>query len=202
MKLSKRQKAILYGLVLGDGYLQKTGKQNARLRIEHSYKQREYVYWKYKELQNLFASKPKKVLRIHPKSNQKYTYLRLQSHSSPLFGRLRRVFYEESGRRKVSQELSSLLNSNLTLAVWYMDDGYYCREDKSAHLYLSQFSKSELECLIAILQNNYGLQTKWYCHPVKKSCQLNFTGEAKNRLFQLVKPYILPCFNYKIPLTP
>ena len=40
IKLSLTQKQILYGTILGDGYLQKTGEKNARLRLEHGEKQK------------------------------------------------------------------------------------------------------------------------------------------------------------------
>ena len=33
--MTKKQKEILTGMVLGDCYIQKTGKKNARIRMEH-----------------------------------------------------------------------------------------------------------------------------------------------------------------------
>ena len=66
MKLTKRQKQIIFGLLLGDAYLQKTGKKNARLRLEHSEKQIAYINWKYEKLSNIFQHKPKKISRKHP----------------------------------------------------------------------------------------------------------------------------------------
>lgn len=202
MKLSIRQKNIVYGSVLGDAYLQKTGKNNARLRLEHSTKQKDYVDWKYNQLKNLFQAKPKKIERIHPKSKQKYYYLRLQSHSSPFFGKLRQQLYNTAGKRQIPKEISELLKSNLTLAVWYMDDGYYYQRDKSAHIYLPKLNPDEIKLLINVLASNYNLKPKWYCRPDRESCQLNFTGQEKNKLFRLVKPYIIPSLKYKLPLTP
>lgn len=202
MKLSSRQKAIIHGLVLGDAYLQKTGKSNARLRIEHSIKQRDYVNWKYRQLENLFKSKPKKIERIHPESKQKYHYLRLQSHSSPFFGQLREKLYNSQGKRQIPKTISKLLTSSMTLAVWYMDDGYYYKRDKSAHIYLSKLKSNQLDYLVEVLGRNYALKPKWYCRPDKKGCQLNFTGQEKNKLFQLIKAYVIPSLKYKISLTP
>lgn len=202
MKLSIKQKAIIYGLILGDAYLQKTGKSNARLRLEHSIKQKDYVNWKYNQLENLFASKPKKIERIHPKSKQKYHYLRLQSHSSPFFGQLRGKFYTSQGKRQIPKTIAKLLTNALTLAVWYMDDGCYYRRDKSAHIYLPKLKSNHLDCLVEVLGQNYGLKPKWYCRPDKKGCQLNFTGKEKDKLFKLISPYIIPSLKYKISLTP
>lgn len=202
MQLTNRQKSIIYGIILGDGYLQKTGENNARLRIEHSLKQKEYIDWKYQELYNLFQNKPKKVDRIHPKSKKMYSYLRLQSHSSPFFGKLRRIFYNNQNKRKIDESYSGILNNNLTLAVWYMDDGYYYARDKSAHLYLPAINKKEINCLIKIFNDNYNLFPKYYCRKDKKACQLNFTGKDKDLLFKLINSYIISYFSYKLSFDP
>lgn len=202
MKLSAREKAILYGFVLGDGFLQKTGRHNARLRIEHSEKQREYIEWKYRELQTVFAHKPKKIVRMHPKTQQQYTYLRLQSHSSPFLGELRKVLYDGTGKRRISEGIKKFVSSPISIAVWYMDDGYYYVRDKSAHIYLPKFSRDELNRLIHVLYALYAIQPKWYCRPDRMGCQLNFTGVNKEKLFTLIAPYIIPSLKYKLPLTP
>jgi hypothetical protein len=59
--VSKKQREILIGTILGDGYLQKTGKRNARLKLEHSEKQKDYIFWKYEELKNLMQDRPKRI---------------------------------------------------------------------------------------------------------------------------------------------
>lgn len=202
MKISVRQKRILFGMILGDAYLQKTGAKNARLRVEHSQKQECYINWKYEQLIDLFQRKPKQIARIHPLSKKKYHYLRLQSHASPYLGKLRRAFYNDQGARKIGDNLGKFLKSRLTLAVWFMDDGYYYKRDKSAHIYLPFLSQGDFIKLLDVLEKNYSLQPKYYCRPDKKGCQLNFTGKQKDLLFKLIRPYILECFNYKLPLTP
>jgi hypothetical protein len=57
--LTKRQEAVLLGTILGDGFLQKTGPKNARLRLEHGAKQKEYVVWKGAQFPKLFLAKPR-----------------------------------------------------------------------------------------------------------------------------------------------
>src|SRR3990167_10219321 len=46
--MTNKQKSVILGSILGDGFLQQTGKNNARLRLEHGLKQKEYLIWKYK----------------------------------------------------------------------------------------------------------------------------------------------------------
>lgn len=192
---------IIYGLILGDGFLQKTGKQNARLRVEHSAKQRVYVDWIYQSLSNLFTDKPKQISRQHPKTKQVYHYIRLQSCSALIFGKLQSQFY--SGNKKIIPvTVDKLLRYRLTLAVWYMDDGYYYSRDKSAHIYLSSLDKDSRQRLLACLKNNFGLNAKIYCRPDRRACQLNFTGSDKDKLFALIRPYVIPTFDYKLPANP
>lgn len=74
ISLSKDQKSILFGITLGDGYLQSTGKNNARLRLEHSYKQKEYLFWKVEKLHQLFQGKPVYLERVHPLTKKTYKY--------------------------------------------------------------------------------------------------------------------------------
>jgi len=99
ISLSKKQKSILFGIILGDGYLQKTGKKNARLRLEHGGNQKEYLLWKVEKLGRFFQGKPKYLERIHPISRRKYSYWRHQSQSTPYLGKLRNIFYQMAKRK-------------------------------------------------------------------------------------------------------
>ena len=60
LKLSNIQNAILVGCVFGDAYIDKKGK----IQIEHSLKQKEYVDWKYKQLESISYNPPKIVNRF------------------------------------------------------------------------------------------------------------------------------------------
>lgn len=71
-KLTKRQKEILIGMLLGDGCLEKNGR-NVRLRIDHGTKQKDYLDWKYEELQNLATAKPRLVIgKIDIRTKKRY----------------------------------------------------------------------------------------------------------------------------------
>lgn len=202
MKLTKRQKQIIFGLILGDAYLQKTGKKNARLRLEHSSKQTAYIDWKYEELFNIFGSKPKKISRLHPISKKLYSYLRLQSNSSPILGRIAEQFYDGLGKKKLPGNLEQILQNPLTIAVWYMDDGYYYKRDKSVHIYTQKFSDEDMQRLVDTFYIGHKIRCKWYCRPDRNGCQLNFTGEDKDKFFKLIHPHLIKPMRYKISLDP
>ena len=55
--LTKEQKSILVGCLLGDGTMRK--KVNAYLEINHAYSQKVLVDWLYEKFQNLVSTLPK-----------------------------------------------------------------------------------------------------------------------------------------------
>jgi len=110
---SPRQEQIVLGTTLGDGYL-RMGKSSANARLETKSKDRDYIFWKYRELfsTGLFSHPPK----IRPLG----AWL-LYSKCHPIFTELRSLFYPK-GRKIVPPEVLENLEP-LGLAVWYMDDG-------------------------------------------------------------------------------
>jgi len=194
MKLTKKQKSILLGMVLGDGYLQATGKKNARLRLEHGIKQKDYLDWKVKNFPKLFQGKIKKINRLHPVSKKVYSYARHQSNSTPIFGRLRSIFYVD-GSKLIPEYVVENLDV-LALAVWYMDDGYYYKRDKDAYIYIGNVDKqSAINAKDAI--GKFDIQVK--IKSKKKGFALYFRPSETLKLSMLIRAYILPEFRYKLP---
>lgn len=202
MELDQRQRDILNGMLLGDAYLQKTSRLHARLRLEHSIKQKEYLYWKFGELEHIFQSEPILLTRMHPLSRQSYDYVRVQSYASLFLGELRQRFYDQEGKKKVPDEFDKIMAVPLTLAVWYMDDGYYDQRDKSAHIYLPAFTQKEIEEIIRAFRDIHDINCKAYCRPDRKACQLNFRKTDRDKLFSLIQPHLITTMSYKIPLSP
>jgi len=198
--LGKKQKEVLIGLILGDGFLQATGKKNARLRLEHSAKQKSYLDWKVEVFKNFMQSEPKRMDRFHPTWKKTYSYYRCQSQSTPVFGKFKRLFYQ--GNRKVIPEnIQSLLKAPQTLAVWYMDDGSLYHRDRMAEIYLPSYSKEELKKLLEALKINFELEPRVKIKK-KKYPVFSFGVEQTQKLLDIIKPYIIPSLEYKIFPTP
>jgi len=194
ISLSKEQKSILFGIILGDGYLQKTGKKNARLRLEHGGNQKEYLLWKVKKLGRLFQGKAKYLERIHPISKREYSYRRHQSQSTPYLGKLKKIFYPD-GKKKIPEDLQKYLTP-LTLAVWYMDDGYYYSRDKCSYLYLGNVSQKEAEVVVQALLNKFGITAR--AKAKKKGYAIYLSPQETQKLKKLIKGHMLSQFNYKL----
>jgi hypothetical protein len=112
--LTQRQKSLIIGCILGDGYLRQLPKRkNAFLEVNHSIKARAYVNWKYSVLKNICESQPEER-----KIDKRRGY-RFFTKQHPQITELYRKFYEK-GRKKIP---GGFQLTPLTLAVWFMDDG-------------------------------------------------------------------------------
>lgn len=198
--MTERERHIVIGCVLGDAFLQKTGKRNARLRLEHSARQKEYILWKWRELKRYMQDRPKPLARFNPIWKKRYHYFRCQSHASPQFGRLQAMFYTDH-RKQIPKEITKLLASPLTLSVWFMDDGYYYARDRVAYLYLANMPYREISRLEEALKKNFGLTAKL---EQKKSgaLDLKFSALETKKLIALIAPHVIKSMRYKIGEEP
>ena len=191
--LSRDQKSILFGTILGDGYIQKTGAKNARLRLEHGSKQKEYLLWKVEQLSILFQVKPKDLERIHPITKKKYSYCRHQSQSTPYLGKLRKVFYPD-GKKRIPNDLEKYLTPFM-LAVWYMDDGYYYKRDKCSYLYLGNVSKEEANIVSSAIKEKFSIFSNVLNK--KKGYAVYFSPNEAEKLKLLIQGHTIAYFDYK-----
>ena len=199
LSLSKRQKEILIGLILGDGHLEKMYTPSlGRLKVEHSYKQKDYVDWIYEEFRNWVRSKPKKRnVEVFSKMHQNYRFC---TYSHRLLGNLRERFYK--GRKKIIPiDLEDDITS-LGLAVWYMDDGSIkSKRHKGVFLNTQGFIVSDIRKLQEILRNKFGIKstTRNQTRNQRTKKQIYLGGEAGEKFIRLIESYIISSMKYKIP---
>lgn len=194
--MNRQQKAVLVGIILGDAFLQKTGKQNARIRLEHSDKQKNYLIWKAGFFPEYFQGKLNELSRLNPVYKKVYNYVRWQSNSSPEIGKFQRIFYK-NGKKIIPDSLKELLIDPLSLAVWFMDDGYLYQRDKIAYIYLAKHTGPEIEILLKTLKENFNLLP---ILKIKKtgSRVLIFSVEETKKFLKLIESYIVPEMKYKL----
>lgn len=145
--LSKAQKAIIVGSLLGDGYMR--CKINAHLEVNHAYSQKEYVDWKYKQLKNLVRTPP-----IKRRGNRGRVAYRFTTRSLPSITRFYKKFYKD-GRKIVPKDIEL---KPLTLAIWFMDDGSRC--GNQLYFNTQQFLKENQKRLIQKLKNQWGVKSR------------------------------------------
>lgn len=196
--MTQRERTIVIGCILGDGFIQGVGKKSARLRLEHSLQQKDYLLWKVSQLQR-FMQKPKILSRFHPTWKKTYHSIRCQSHSSSEFGKLRMIFYNDH-KKQIPEAIHTLVDS-MALAVWFMDDGYYYRRDKTASIYLSKHTAQDIARLQEMLAEKFDLHPKL---EKKKNGSMNFKWSAAEtkKLIRIITPHMIKSMRYKIGEEP
>jgi len=195
LSLSKRQKEILIGLILGDGHLEKLYTPTlGRLKVEHSYKQKDYVDWLYNEFRNWVRSEPKaKKKNVWNKIYQNYGFL---TYGHRLLGEFQEKFYRE-GKKIVPNDLGKDITP-LGLAVWFMDDGSIkSNRHKGLFLNTQDFKKSDVRRLQRILRNKFSIPS--LTRKDGKGEQIYLGGNSAEKFIEIIRFYVIPSMEYKIP---
>ena len=184
--LTRLQKSLIIGCVLGDGYLRKVPeRKDAFLEVNHSFKAKEYVDWKYSILKNICVSGPKK--KEIDKIRSVYRFFTRQH---PEITELYEKFYSK-GRKVVPPQIKL---DPLILAVWFMDDG---SKTKKGDVYLNsqQFDFSSQRRLLHALRL---LGIKARMNKDKKYYRIRILKESVRDFVKTIKSYIIPSMRYKI----
>ena len=192
--MTDRQRNIVLGLLLGDGHLEKNGK-SVRLRIDQGLSHVDYARWLHNELVDFIPSKPRIVKQRDKRTKKVYARLHFSTYSCDEFKGWRDIFYEDR-KKVIPANIADMLKSDISLAVWLMDDGYKRNDCAAIRLNTDAFSFDEQVKLAQCLQKNFKIKS----HIHKKGKWFNIylpKGEAK-KFCGLIKPYILPSFRYKL----
>lgn len=179
-RLTDSEYEFVSACLLGDGTLTKSGKLD-RFRVEHSMRQLEYLWWKYRALKRLCITPPQ--------LNAAHRSIRFGTIGHPDFTAMRRAWYAPS--KTVAQEL---VLTPQALAIWFMDDGtrhnrtvdisVYCFSDQDITALRSQMARLGVATTMNGDSRGYRIYVRQRSYPVFKT---------------LVTPYMQPCMAYKLP---
>jgi len=193
--ISKRQKDILIGVMLGDGHLEQLHTPTlARLKIQHSIKQKSYTDWIYNEFRNWVRSKPR-IREIKGFGRTHGTY-EFSTYGHKLLGNFQRRFYNNK-EKIVPDNLDKDVNP-LVLAIWFMDDGSIkSKKHKGVFLNTHGFNIESIKKLRQMLKNSFAIHST--TKDDKKGKQIYLGGENGENFIKLIERYIIPSMRYKIP---
>jgi len=206
-----KQLSIILGTLLGNGCLiksSKTGESNLyRLSWTHGAVQKEYIEWKNQEMKpfttnGLIRYKRKNNNGFGRKDNKEEITYHLVTIGHNDLARLRGILYR--GKKKfVTRRYLNMLDE-LSLAVWYMDDGSYSKKNKAMILHTLGMNMSEhkamqkwfwqrwhIECIISNIKKEYN-------NGIKRYNYLRFRVSETKKFHNLVAPYIIPSMQYKL----
>lgn len=194
LKLTKKQKEILVGLILGDGHLETLNNgKTYRLKVEHSLKQREYLDWLYLNFKDWINKVPEVRKRTSlGKIIETYGFT---TYTSSILRFYAQQFY--LNRKKIIPKMIDKIITPQSLAVWFMDDGSIkSKAHKALVIHTHGFSKDDLLLITKVLENKFGLKIglqkqydKWRLYIYSKSVD-NFK--------KIISSYILPSMQYKL----
>lgn len=192
---TEEQYQLVIGSLLGDAtvFLQKEAK-NARFTVAHRQEDQEFLFWKHDILRIFCTEKP--IYSFKNKKNGNIA-LKLQTRQSPLFTKLRNVFYEDN--KKVCPESKLYELNALGLAIWIMDDGFCDRGSINSYrigISTDGFTYEENSIMQEYFLKIHDITPT--ISPHEKHYRLLFPSSDSRELTKIIKPYIVPCMIRKI----
>lgn len=198
MQLTQRQDAIITGTILGDVCLEQNGKY-VRLRLEHGISQKSYLLWKYNEIKEVITGNVMSLHYYHKVNKCFYDSFRAYTFCNQIFTAYWNTFYLNK-KKIIPLRIKSILKDPLSLAVWFMDDGYKRNDCNALRLGTDSFTKDEQIILQSVLKSNFGIETS--LHKKGKYWNIYIPQKESKKFVDMVKPFIIPELTYKIALTP
>lgn len=195
LKLSRKQRDILVGLMLGDGHLetQNQGK-TYRLKIEYAAAKSDYCQQIYEIFQEWVLTPPK------PRSKNSSGHLSQNIAFSTLSHGAFRFYAQQfylDGRKVVPSRIKKLLTP-IGLAYWFMDDGSIkSKHSKGVILNTQGFNKREVMALAELLESKFQLLASE--RRQKDGYQIYISGRSYERFVATVGDLIHPSMKYKLP---
>ena len=196
--MDKRTKSLLIGLALGDGHLNPNS--GVAIEIEHGEKQKFYLDYKRKLLSELLKTSEPNV--YHNKN--KNTFKISKGHR--YFRIIRKWLYKDKAKVFTRELLSKLTPE--AIALWWMDDGSHsvCRRKETGKIMSHSFvlytftDPESTQNIIDYMYETYNIKFYPINHKLKNGIgqYLKCKTREGRKLSNLLRPYILPEFQYKI----
>lgn len=195
-EFTQEQKEIVFGSLLGDGYL--IGKYNPNNELvskvcfaeEHCERQLPYLAYKYAILADKTTGNGIKLKKRHDDRlrNPDYTTCWFNTSRNENLKEFYDLFYDG---RKVDIPADLSLLTPLALSIWFMDDGY--KNKNNFYISANSYSRERIENLQKFLLQKYGIETS-----VSQRNVIYFKASTRNIFLDLIRPYIVDCMGYKL----
>lgn len=201
------ERSILMGMIVGDGCLTSSKRS---LKIYHSTKQREYLEYKKKLVEQILSKKINTCnsSNLHYSGNTYHTCGFTVSH--PFFKSIYDSIYID-GKKTLTMDYLKQLTKE-AIAIWIMDDGSTgCRihkeraktEPSSIYIDLSTYcSHTQAELVVDYFKEVWDIYPKIRCTGKNKpdlvKWNINFNTKESKKLCSLIEAHIIPTMQYKL----
>ncbi len=194
LNLTNRQRAILVGLLLGDGHLEtQNSGRTYRLKVEHGIAQKEYVDWLYEEFKDWVRTPPKE--RTKSSFGKPIVSYSFTTYSSGLLRFYAQQFYQE--RKKIMPRFIGKILDPQAVAIWFMDDGSWkSNKHRTYIIHVLGFSRDELERVQKVFAKNLNIIVG--IHSQYNGLRLCIAAESAGTFKNLIEPYVIPSMKYKL----
>lgn len=201
VKTKHQLNSVLIGTILGGSYLAKNkAGTKAYLSTVQKPAHKDYLIWKRDLISNYFSTQFRYI------NNGGYPAFQLTTRYEGRLKYLYQDFYLNSGIKVVRQNILNRV-TDLSLAIWYMDDGNLSLGRKNGlinrrNIFLNthSFGFEGNQLIQAWLFKKYGIESN--INKDKKSYRLRFNTTNTKKFINIVKPYVarIPCMFYKIDM--
>lgn len=195
--LNKNILSIIYGSLLGDGFAEKRkGSKGTRINFYLEGSHTDYLLYLHSLIANLGYCNTKlpKISTRLGKQGKIINIIRFNTWTYKSFNWIYNEWYDNKIKR-IPLSLKDYFTP-LTLAIWIMDDGY--KSGKGLKLSTNSFKYNELLFLIKLFYDKYDIKVSIVKTGVYNQYNLYIWKESIPKLFNLVKPYIIPSMKYKL----
>jgi len=203
--MTRDEKALLLGFVLGDGHLRQVTKFTADLRFYHSIEQLEYLEFKVALLAKALGCEPPKIYHRPRKDG----HVRIEANKcTRFFGILRRALYRNGVKTLTLSILKRLTDE--AVAIWWMDDASVrirlnpktgVQKSREAWLWTYCTEADAIACQ-RFFEHKYGIMPK--LAPRRKKSDpnvwfysLRFNTKDMSILIPRIRPYACKSMLYK-----
>jgi hypothetical protein len=191
--LNHEQKALINGSLLGDARMESRSRcYSSRLRIHHSEKQREFVFWKYQIMKDIVSCPLKRILCwINPENGKQYYSWYFHTRTLIELKDFYVNYYK--GRKFLPLDIKDRLEPKSS-AVWFMDDG--CNTGDSVILNTQNFNQAEHKRIIRALKDKFSIEAA--INKDRKRLRIRLNKDNAKKLISIVSPFVPSCMRYKI----
>lgn len=146
-------------------------------------------------MHNLTSGKLRFTEYYDKRTSKIYKHWRFDTISSGIFVPFKNLFYTKT-RKQIPLNIKELVVRPLSLAVWFMDDGYRRKDCKGAYFNTQAYSRQGQKLLQDALEENFGIKTKIHWASIRP--KLYISSAYFDAFRDLIKFEAIPCLQGKL----